>query len=204
MEALESLEKKQVEYEKAKQEDRLHAAIAIRAEIEALKTEIQSVTTETMDSWKKPSEDQETLQQMQETLLEKVGTRRALRFIEEFADFSLAKIAEEDLSKALEIQNKARERMKQIAAEQPDSPPKDQKKMMEEKEKRMKEEEDRWKREAAERKKKKKEKIEQLQEVVGVNEEIKERERSNSLSSAELKQFKQRKESMKQMTPFED
>jgi len=171
LEAMENYDKLQSDYEKAKQEDRLHDAINIRNGITDTKKIIDAVSEDVIEQWKQENSRHTSLHLMGQVLVSSVGTKRALPFIEQFADTKLDVIAKTDLKKAAEILKSAEEKFKEflpleaIEEEQ-------RKKELEQK---KKEEEERWKREAVERKKKKKEMSNQL-----LN-EISGKARSNSL-----------------------
>lgn len=68
------MKRKEEEYDRAKSDDRLHDAIAIREEIVKLQQKC-SVTPQLLERWKGESE-QLTLQRMQEKLVDSVGTRK--------------------------------------------------------------------------------------------------------------------------------
>ena len=68
---------KEHDYEKAKAEDRLHDAIRIRDHINRLRKDIEDITDEIITSWtSKSPEGHFTIQQMQEQLVDKLGTKK--------------------------------------------------------------------------------------------------------------------------------
>mmetsp|Transcript_19202 Transcript_19202/g.26883 ORF Transcript_19202/g.26883 Transcript_19202/m.26883 type:complete len:642 (-) Transcript_19202:68-1993(-) len=161
VEILDKLQARQAQYEAAKQEDRLHEAIAIRNEVNELMKDYDNLTSAMIAHWiQQEVEGHVTLQEMHELLIDKVGTAKALPFIEEFANANIQSFPPEDLEKALEIQQKAKLRLKEFQVTEVDE---------QEKERRRKEEEERWKKEAEERRAQKKKKKSELATIIKQN-----------------------------------
>jgi len=139
------LDEKKNEYDKAKNEDRLHDAIEIRNAMTKIQQSLEMLEIEA-PKWQKPNEKHQTVNQLQGELLEKLGTKQALPVLEEFVEVSIPTIAKTDLKRALAVQKTIRKKIKD-AMQQTE----------EEKKKNYTDEELRWLKEAEERKKKKKE-----------------------------------------------
>jgi hypothetical protein len=82
VQARKAISKLQQEYEKAKQEDLLHEAIAIREKLTQHKQSIQHITEATIKGWtESPDKDHFTLKQMHELIIDKVGVKAVSIFL---------------------------------------------------------------------------------------------------------------------------